>query len=236
MPLTREQICQQASKKLTAAVPTMSSIKAMIGLDGFVDEIIGVVDKRASASEYTLIKTIDVLGQKIMNAAGQSSNYEMLVKQTKLGGNGPIMANAMAAAGLGVTYVGNLGYPSIHPVFEEFTKRANVISIAEPGTTEALEFEDGKLMCGKHQSLKEVNWATLIAHVPEDLVPARVVPVDLLAFVDGENEQVAETLIVPIRKHQLVAPFDAALHGLFRSRRAVGSLPHHGDGARAVHE
>jgi len=165
MPLSREQICQEASKKVTTAAPTLGSIKAMIGLDGFVDEIIGVVDKRASATEYTLVKTIGELGQKILNAAGQSSNYEMLVKQTKLGGNGPIMANAMAAAGLGVTYVGNLGYPSINPVFDEFTKRANVISIAEPGTTEALEFEDGKLMLGKHQTLHNVNWDNLVSRV-----------------------------------------------------------------------
>ena len=168
MSLTREQICQQTSKKLLTAAPTMSSIKAMIGLDGFVDEIIGVVDKRASATEYTLVKTIDALGKKILHAAGQSSNYEMLVKQVKLGGNGPIMANAMASAGLGVTYVGNLGYPSIHPVFEEFTKRAKVISIAEPGTTEALEFEDGKLMLGKHQTLKDVNWDNLVSRVGLD--------------------------------------------------------------------
>lgn len=168
MSLTREQICQQTSKKLLTAAPTMSSIKAMIGLDGFVDEIIGVVDKRASATDYTLVKTIDALGKKILHAAGQSSNYEMLVKQVKLGGNGPIMANAMASAGLGVTYVGNLGYPSIHPVFEEFTKRAKVISIAEPGTTEALEFEDGKLMLGKHQTLKDVNWDNLVSRVGLD--------------------------------------------------------------------
>ena len=36
----------------------------------------------------------------------------------KFGGNGPIMATAFAAMGLSVTYVGNLGYPKIHPVFD----------------------------------------------------------------------------------------------------------------------
>ena len=55
---------------------------------------------------------------------GESSNYELVVKQQKLGGNGPIMANALASFGMNVTYIGNLGYPAIHPVFEEFAKRA----------------------------------------------------------------------------------------------------------------
>jgi sugar/nucleoside kinase (ribokinase family) len=165
MALSREQICQSTSKKLMTALPAIGSISAIIGLDGFVDEIIAVVDKRHDAERYDAIKTIDVFGQKVLRAVGQSSNFELLVKQTKLGGNGPIMANALAAAGMKITYIGNLGFPSLHPVFNEFARIAEVISIAEPGHTEALEFSDGKLMLGKHQSLGEVNWANLIARV-----------------------------------------------------------------------
>jgi sugar/nucleoside kinase (ribokinase family) len=86
----------------------------------------------------------------------------------KLGGNGPIMANALGAYSAPVTYIGNLGSPSIHPVFTEFAKRATVHSIAEPGYTDAIEFDDGKLMFGKHETLKDVNWANLIKHVPEE--------------------------------------------------------------------
>ncbi len=118
---------------------------------------------------YEAMKTIDVLGDKILAAAGQSSNYELLVKQTKLGGNGPIMANALAAAGLPVTYIGNLGYPAMHPVFAELAKRAKeVISIAEPGHTDALEFEDGKLMLGKHQTLGDISWENLLQRVGKE--------------------------------------------------------------------
>jgi hypothetical protein len=29
------------------------------------------------------------------------------------------------------------------------------------------EFDNGKIMCGKHESLKDVSWANLIKHVPE---------------------------------------------------------------------
>lgn len=37
-------------------------------------------------------------------------------------------------------------------------EKASVMSIANPGTTDALEFEDGKLMVSKMESLKEVTW------------------------------------------------------------------------------
>ena len=57
----------------------------------------------------------------------------------KLGGNGPIMANALASAGLSVNYIGAVGFPTLHPVFEEMARRAKVIRIADPGHTDALE-------------------------------------------------------------------------------------------------
>jgi sugar/nucleoside kinase (ribokinase family) len=163
--MTREQICELTSKKLLTAAPTLKSIKATIGLDGFVDEIIAVVDKRQDGNKYQAVPTIELMAEKIQQAIGRSANYELVVKQRKLGGNGPIMANALASAGIDVTYIGNLGYPQIDPVFGDFAKRAKVISIAEPGHTDALEFTDGKLMLGKHQSLGDVNWDNLIERV-----------------------------------------------------------------------
>ena len=165
MALTRDQICSLTSRKLAEKSPSLKSIKAMVGLDGFVDEIIAVVDKRHDGGKFDPIKTIDRFGAKITAAAGESSNYELVVKQRKLGGNGPIMANALASMGLDVTYVGNLGYPNIDPVFEDFARKAKVISIAEPGHTDALEFDDGKLMLGKHETLHDVNWDNLLSRV-----------------------------------------------------------------------
>src|SRR5215212_337745 len=168
MPLTRDQICHLTSKKLAEKASSLKSIKAMVGLDGFVDEIIAVVDKRHDGGKFDPIKTIDRFGAKITAAAGQSSNYELIVKQRKLGGNGPIMANALASIGMPVTYIGNLGYPNLDPVFEEFAKKAHVVSIGEPGHTDALEFEDGKLMLGKLMPLHDVNWDNLMSRLGKE--------------------------------------------------------------------
>jgi sugar/nucleoside kinase (ribokinase family) len=184
MPLSRQQICQSAATRLKAAAPTLASVKATIGIDGFVDEIIAVVDKRHNVVSFDAIATIDVFGNKILRAAGQSSNYELVVRQMKLGGNGPIMANALASHGMAVTYIGCVGYPTIHPAFEELAKRATVISIAEPGHTDALEFTDGKLMLGKYASMNDVNWENLMARVGREKLKTLVSQSQLVGFVN----------------------------------------------------
>lgn len=184
MPQAREQIAQSTSRKLLAGAATLASIKATIGLDGFVDEIIAVVDKRFGTQRFDPIATIDLLGNKVMAAAGQSINFELVVKQMKLGGNGPIMANALASAGLGVNYIGAVGFPTVHPVFEEMARRANVISIAEPGHTDALEFNDGKIMLGKYSHLTDVNWSNILLRVGRDRLASMVAESRLFGFVN----------------------------------------------------
>ena len=103
--------------KLQAATTQVSGFNAFLGLDGFVDEILHVVDKRESADKYQRLTTIAKYADRLAAAAGKSTNVEMVKQLTKLGGNGPIMANALASFGMKVCYLGNLGFPSLHPVF-----------------------------------------------------------------------------------------------------------------------
>jgi len=134
-------------------------LNMMIGLDGFVDEIVHMVDKRHDFDTFTRIKTISDLGSRISKAAGLSTNIELVSTQSKLGGNGPILANALIEYGVKLTYVGSLGKPDIHPVFRPMAEKAVAVhSICEAGHTDALEFEDGKIMMGKITSLNELTW------------------------------------------------------------------------------
>lgn len=150
-----------------------SKCNVLVGLDGFVDLIIDVVDKRTGPEAYTRVETIAALGERISRAAGLSSNLELVVRQEKLGGNGPIMANAMIEAGCAVTYIGCLGRPAVHPVFADMAKRCKACySLCAPGTTDALEFRDGKVMMGKHQSLKEVTYERMLEVVGLDKIRA----------------------------------------------------------------
>ena len=173
---------QRAAAALAAQAGTIPQRRVTIGLDGFVDEIISVVDKRESADKFTRVPTLTAMGGRITAAANKSTNIELVVERVKLGGNGPIMANALAAAGTKVTYIGNLGYPHLHPVFEELAKRATVHSIAEPGRTDALEFDDGKIMLGKHASLRDVNWQNLVDRVGVAKLSAAFAEADLVGL------------------------------------------------------
>ena len=178
------ELRRQTADQLQSNLQRAGQMSAFIGLDGFVDEILHVVDKRESAEKYVRLPTIGQLAERLAGAAGRSTNIELVSQLTKLGGNGPIMANALASLGLRVTYLGNLGYPNLHPVFADFAKRAEVHSIAEPGYTDALEFEDGKIMLGKHQSLKQVNWANVQSRYGLDKFTAKFASADLVGFVN----------------------------------------------------
>src|SRR5205085_10318846 len=178
------QLLEECATKILAAAGSASRMTAFVGLDGFVDEILHVVDKRESAENYTRLPTIRQLSERLAAAAGRSANLELVSQLTKLGGNGPIMANALASFGLKVVYLGILGYPNLHLVFNDFASRAEVYSIAEPGYTDALEFEDGKIMLGKHQSLKQMNWENIRARFGAEKFRAKFTSADLVGFVN----------------------------------------------------
>ena len=178
------ELREKCAKQLEAAAPRASQLNAFVGLDGFVDEILHVVDKRENAERYQRLPTIAKLAGRLDAAAGKSTNIELVGQITKLGGNGPIMANALASLGAKVSYLGNLGYPNLHPVFADFAKRAEVHSIAEPGYTDALEFEDGKIMLGKHQSLKQVNWENIKSRFGAENFAAKFTNADFVGFVN----------------------------------------------------
>lgn len=181
---TTSEFRTATAQRLEAAGQQAKALTAFVGLDGFVDEIFHIVDKRESAQKYTRLPTISQFAQRLAGAAGRSTNVEMVSLMTKLGGNGPIMANALASFGIKVSYLGILGYPNMHAVFADFAKRAEVHSIAEPGYTDALEFEDGKIMVGKHQALKEMTWENIKSRFGEEKFSQKIVNSDLVGFVN----------------------------------------------------
>src|SRR5947208_6399355 len=182
--LQLEEFREQTAAQLLAGVEQASQLRAFIGLDGFVDEIVHVVDKRDNAETFHRLSSIGQMAARVAGAAGRSTNIELVNQRTKLGGNGPIMANALARLGIKVTYVGALGYPIMHPVFNEFARRAEVHSISEPGRTDALEFDDGKVMLCKSVQLNEITWQTIQARFGRDKFIEKFSTADLVAFVN----------------------------------------------------
>ena len=130
----------------------------LAGFDGFVDTIVAPVAQRAGQGDnFTPFASLTDFGQRIVGAAGKSTNIELYPRLDKLGGNGPIMANALLAHGAQVTYVGALGRGAVHPVFAQLAARARVVSITDAAHTIAVECPDGKIMLGLMRSLDEVT-------------------------------------------------------------------------------
>ena len=175
-----EQALLSLAAKLKKLPPL--EVKALIGFDGFVDEIVHVVDKRKNANEYSRLGSMAEYGRKIENSSGLSMNFEMVTITRKLGGNGPIFANALLGFDFDITYVGALGVPDIHPVFSDMASRCRSLAIADPGRTDAIEFFDGKIISTKMETLKDVNWSNLLENLGMEELKKLVDECSLLGF------------------------------------------------------
>ena len=179
------QISSKIFEELKEKTFNPTSKNAVVGLDGFVDKIVTPVDKRHGLEDnFDPIETIGDLGSRISAAAGKSANIELYPRFDKLGGNGPIMANALLSLGLGVRYVGALGRPVIDPVFEEFSKKTDAVSLADPGITTAAEFKDGKLMFGNMRSLGEIDYDRILEVCGEGAFIDMIAKADVISVVN----------------------------------------------------
>lgn len=170
------------ANKLASKNP--STLKMVLGFDGFIDEIIHLVDKRLDSRHFTRIETISEFAERINRASGLSTNIELVPVQRKIGGNGPIMCNALSKHTSAITYIGALGLPVIDEVFKELETNAKLISIAQSGHTDALEFHDGKLLFGKMISLNDVTYDKLILAIGKDKLISLLSETDLFATVN----------------------------------------------------
>jgi len=169
--LQRSQVADAAADALEWAV-RFGLKPALVGFDGFIDAIIDVVDQRRdmSAAGYSRFRTIQEFAIRAASAAGKSSNMELVVKEERFGGNGPLLAGALGQLGMPVTYIGAVGREDnpreLHPLYAELKARCRaVIPLAPPAHTDALEFDDGKIMLGKPANVQSITWDMLVTTV-----------------------------------------------------------------------
>lgn len=157
----------------------------IVGMDGFVDEILHVVDVRRDIGRFDRIATLGAFGRRIVRAAGLSTNMEMVPVQVRAGGNVSYLAAALSSYGVRVTYIGAFGDP-IHPVFRDIADRAEkVYSLTDPGRNLAFEFDDGKLMVLEPDIFKEITWERIKEVVgPPEVIAAMIDKSDLFSLLD----------------------------------------------------
>lgn len=127
---------------------------AFVGFDGFVDHILHPVAQRwGTGNQFQRITTIPQFAERILNAAGKSTNIELYPVESRIGGNGPILAETLAFYNINVQLLG----PLDDPIFKQLHPRIIPISLGKPGITNALEFDDGKLLLGITHSLDSIT-------------------------------------------------------------------------------
>lgn len=155
---------------------------AFIGLDGFVDQILRVVDKRYDAAHCSFISSLSDYGRRISQASGLSLNVEIVKTRSQLGGNGPIMAQACASLGAEVICLGAMGVPELAAEFQPLAQHARLYSVSEPARTDAWEFDDGKIIVSQLSALHNITWDTITAHVSEEALRSLMECSDLIAL------------------------------------------------------
>ncbi len=133
---------------------------AMVGLDGFVDKIQKPV-KYQDLEGYNYYQSLDEFGQRIKEASDQSAQIELHTSTVKLGGNAPIFANALAELNIRNLCLGTFGSPQIHPVFRQIHPDCKLISVGNAAETNALEFEDGKLILSELSIFSDLDWQSV---------------------------------------------------------------------------
>jgi hypothetical protein len=160
--------------------------KALVGFDGYVDKIQKVVrSKNGTTSVY--YDTITQIANHVATLAGVSGQIEIRNLELKLGGNAPIMANSLGALGIKNTCIGTMGYPDLNNVFEEINPNCEVVSIAEPAQTNAMEFNDGKLIFSEVSTFEQLTWTYVSAVAGVDNLTRWIYESQLVSFVDWAN-------------------------------------------------
>ena len=124
------------------------------GFDGFVDTLAKVIQVKGKEPIY--FDTIDSFGRYLCGQAGKSCSVEMDIMDHKPGGNAPLVSLGASALGMDVTCIGMLGWPQIHRVFEEMPVK--LYSYMPPGSSTALEFNDGKVLLAPGLAEQENIW------------------------------------------------------------------------------
>ena len=178
--------------------------KALIGFDGYIDLIQKVVKSSARGSRQYYDCLCDV-GEHIVAASGKSGQLEVCTITKKLGGNAPIMANSLAHLGIESYCIGPMGYPNVHEVFLQMHERCRRLSIGEPGITNALEFDDGKLMLSELSSFETLNLPYILSLKESGLLLEYLNESRLIAMVDWANLPLCTPLWKEMREYILEA-------------------------------
>ena len=211
----------------------LSQKQVVAGFDGFIDSIQKVILNYPENQQPEYFKTVGEFGNYISGkqTGGLSLETEEIVK--KIGGNVPIMANAMAGLGVKAHCIGAFGHPVIDPVFVMMHPKTSLYSFANPGITSALEFNDGKIMLAQMTALNNSNWEQVKQAAPPEQMLKIFSESDLLCLLnwseirhaseiwDGLLQEVFPNLV---RRKRMKIFFDFSDCSKYSNEKILGAI------------
>lgn len=154
-----------AVRAFAEALRTQGAPQTWVGVDGFVDEIVQVVDQRHGprAEDFTPVRSMADYARRLAAAAGKSTNVELVTREIKMGGNAALMAAAMGRLGARIELVAAIGDGRVEEPFQELAAFGTLIPIARPGQTIAAEFaDDSKIMHGRMEGIRDITFDRIV--------------------------------------------------------------------------
>ena len=167
--------------RLRTTPPTID-LQAFVGFDGYVDKIQKVVRaKSGTGNQY--VADIGELAHLIHTLSGKSGQIELVTEATKIGGNAPILAHALASLGIPNWCVGTLS----DPIFEQMHPHCDRVSLGPPAESNALEFGDGKVIFSEVSVFERLRWSYVAGQIGIETLRQQYAESQLMAFVDWAN-------------------------------------------------
>jgi hypothetical protein len=211
-----QNILEDLCAALTEPQPLLKKKQVLVGFDGYIDKLVHLKRNQNQPPEY--FKTIGEFSGHIASNSNQSCDIEVDCISEKLGGNGPLLAQALAAKGVQATCIGAFGYPKLHKSFDSFAKNCKAISVEQPANTFAMEFSDGKLMFGDSDSLAHIDFAKICDRVGLNELEQLLNQCDLFCFTNWSGllysnnllEGISTKVCSKLSKKERMAFFDLA--------------------------
>lgn len=157
-----------------------------VGFDGFVDKIQKAVKKKKDGQNI-FFNSIEEFSKHLGSLSGKSGQIELVTTRTKAGGNAPILSAALAELNIKSFCIGAMGFPSVGPLFQGLTPMSEISSINSPGNSQAIEFNDGKIILSDLSSFTNYDWGYVKKNAGLDNLRNTIELCNVVALVDWSN-------------------------------------------------
>lgn len=160
-----DQYCTECEQRLRAA-PSSPDWDVVLGFDGYCDRIRKVLADRTSADTYATMDSMADLVDRFEQSVElkNSCSLEWTVTEMRAGGHTANVGRAYKNFGVSPTLVGTFGEGE-NTVFEEEFPEQQLRSLGRPSITDAIEFNDGKVMLNDVRSMSSLDWERVTEQV-----------------------------------------------------------------------